>query len=71
MKEWIRKSIIICLLILFGFILGISTQRVEAIPSPSVTNVQNVQSVLSYEDIYIHGRRVTVIKYGGDIEIVQ
>ena len=71
MKNWIIKTIIVCLLVLFGFILGVTTQSVEANPIPNVTNVQNVQSGLSYEDIYIHGKRVIVVRYGADIEIVH
>lgn len=71
MKIWIRKSIIVVLLILFGYILGVSTQRIEANPMPSIQNVTNTQNGLSYEDIYVHGKRVTVIRYGSDIEIVN
>ena len=71
MKNWISKTIIVCLLVLFGFILGVTTQSVEANPTPNVTNIQNVQSGLSYEDIYIHGKRVTIVRYGADIEIVH
>lgn len=75
MKMWFNKSIIIILFIMFtifGFILGVSTQN--AIASPNVNNVQNIQGVnYKYEVINIHGIRFIVFSNmsGSDIEVMQ
>ena len=71
MKNWIIKAIIVCLLVLFGFILGVTTQSVEANSTPNVTNVQNVQSGVTVEEIYKDGRTYIIFKYGDDIEVLK
>ena len=73
-KEWILHSIVVCLLILLGFILGISTQSAEASTSPDITNVQNVQGVnYKYEVAYINGSKYIIFSNmsGSDIEVIK
>ena len=73
-KKLIRHSIVVCLLILLGFILGISTQSAEASTSPDITNVQNTQGVnYKYEVVYINGSKYIIFSNmaSSDIEVVK
>lgn len=72
MKNIIYKGIIIALFIIFGFILGITTQSINA--SPNINNTQNLQSVnYKYEIVYINGTKYIIFSNGSgsDIEVIH
>ena len=72
MKNIIYKGIIIALFIIFGFILGITTQSINA--SSNVNEIHNIQKVdYKYEIVYISGKKYIIFSNisGSDIEIVE